>query len=633
MNVYPKEKKERKEVDLKLGIKSSLSDLNALFALVYCLFRGHQTEIEFAEEYVKSDGKTAIRLKENVLAELITQFPWCINPDDDVQREKFEEKINQNPLLEAQIEPLQVALQLFWKLAKIEFVNVKYPNSKERTGGSRYSKRLKFSTNCDIIRTIQTREVNDDFDECLYKLLVGEDVSKISYHDTVQEILTIFSEEAIFKIRNTNNKEILFQQEGIYEQIVNGNTVIAKDKTEDVGPFRVLKSFISLGLHKYLKKDENTFLNKKSYDDYLLKSYLKRVSTFLDLSPKKTVIYLENEQEELSLPQIPLNLPHQKIYFGSPGTGKSYRISNEVAKGHEKFVVTFHPDFDYFDFVGSYKPETIVENGEKKIIYAFVAQRFMEAYVRAWQTETPVFLIIEEINRGRCSAIFGDIFQLLDRDDNGFSEYFVSVSKELSDYLTMVLGSDKKYIEAIKTLYFDKNNRQLDNPFSVLLLPNNLYIYATMNTSDQALFPMDSAFKRRWEWEYVPIDYEKSADFIIDFEDLGQVSWQTFLEKINHNIYEITKSEDKQLGTWFVKTNILEGDKKVISKVQFLNKIMYYLWYDVFMYESKNQEGYIFQAQLENGQTETFTYSKLFGSAANTTLAGFLKFNQIPLTV
>lgn len=341
----------------------------------------------------------------------------------------------------------------------------------------------------------------------------------------------------------------------------------------------------------------------------------------------------KEEFEQIIFPQIPLNLPHQKIYFGSPGTGKSYRISNEVAKGHEKFVVTFHPDFDYFDFVGSYKPETIVENGEKKIIYAFVAQRFMEAYVRAWQTEAPVFLIIEEINRGRCSAIFGDIFQLLDRDDNGFSEYFVSVSKELSDYLAIVFGNNKNYVAQIKQLYFEKNNRDLDNPFAVLLLPNNLYIHATMNTSDQALFPMDSAFKRRWEWEYVPIDYEKSADFIIDFEDLGQVSWQMFLEKINHNIYEITKSEDKQLGTWFVKTNIWEGDKKVISKVQFLNKIMYYLWYDVFMYESKNQEGYIFQTQLENGQTETFTYSKLFGSAANTTLAGFLKFNQIPLTV
>jgi hypothetical protein len=633
MSVYPNEINERAELDLRLGIKSSLANLNSLFALVYCLFRAYQTEVEFAEEYVKSNGKTAIRLKDDVLNTLIQKFELDAEHIEDAERENFKEKVNQNPLLDAQIEPLQVSLQLFWKLAKVEFVNTKYPNSKERTGSHRYCKRLSFSTNCDVIYAFEDYVDNDEFNTFLYKSILKEDVQNYNtQRNLISKLLTIFSEETIFKIRDTND-EILFQQEGIYEQIVNGNEVIAKDEKEDVGPFRILKSFVGGGLHHYLKKNGNNFSNRNSdkYSNYSFQNYLSRVSTFLDLSPKRTVIYVENEPEIVEFSKTPIqNLPHQKIYFGSPGTGKSYRINNEIAKGYEKFVVTFHPDFDYFDFVGSYKPETIEENGEKKIVYAFVAQRFMEAYIRAWQTDEPVFLIIEEINRGRCASIFGDVFQLLDRDENGFSEYFVSVSKELSEYLKSVLGLDKNYIERIEKLYFDKNNRDLENPFSILSLPNNLFIHATMNTSDQALFPMDSAFKRRWEWEYVPIDYEKSADFVIDFGALGRVEWKAFLENINQKIYDITQSEDKQIGTWFVKTNDLADGKKVISKAQFLNKVLYYLWFDVFMYESKSQESYIFKIQ-SNDEITAFSYSKLFGNEMNRILEGFLKFNNILL--
>lgn len=332
------------------------------------------------------------------------------------------------------------------------------------------------------------------------------------------------------------------------------------------------------------------------------------------------------------LPKTPIqNFPHQKIYFGSPGTGKSYKINNEVARGYEKFVVTFHPDFDYFDFVGSYKPMTIEENEQSKIIYRFVPQRFIEAYVKTWQTGEPIFLVIEEINRGRCASVFGDIFQLLDRDENGYSEYSISASKELSNYLAEALSDNEAYIQQIEKLYFDKNQRDLDNPFSILLLPNNLYLYATMNTSDQALFPMDSAFKRRWEWEYMPINYEKASDFIIDLEELGQVDWNVFLENINQKIYDITQSEDKQIGTWFVKTSIIKDEKRIISKTQFLNKVLYYLWFDVFMYESKSQDGYIFKASFEDGTTEDFTYSKLFGLETDRILKGFFDFNNIPL--
>lgn len=271
---------------------------------------------------------------------------------------------------------------------------------------------------------------------------------------------------------------------------------------------------------------------------------------------------------------------HQQIFYGAPGTGKSHKIKEIIEKQPKKnvFRTTFHPDSDYSTFVGCYKPTT---NGirqisgdnisvNKTISYEFVAQAFTNAYIRAYQIEEPVFLIIEEINRGNCAQIFGDLFQLLDRNEDGISEYSIKPDADLRKYLANEFKDlfcvTKKSVAIYKEVIKGEE----------MLLPSNLYIWATMNTSDQSLFPIDSAFKRRWDWKYTPIsDGNKGWTIIVNEE--YSTDWWGFIECINKDIEKATKSEDKKLGYYFCKT-----DNGIIDAETFVSKVVFYLWNDVF---------------------------------------------------
>lgn len=296
-------------------------------------------------------------------------------------------------------------------------------------------------------------------------------------------------------------------------------------------------------------------------------------------------------------------MAYNKIIYGAPGVGKSKSIS-DIVKEDKKWVVTFHPEYSYHDFIGGYKPavkkiresekfhyydssndeikEKDYYNYKTKIIYEFMEGPFLSAYIDAWKeyltNKKNVYLQIEEINRGNCAAIFGDVFQLLDRDRYGFSEYYININHEISVYLRSELG--EAYEIELSTVLASKGIAPPENIFSILLLPNNLTIIATMNTSDQSLFPLDSAFKRRWIWEYLPINYEiiKISGRKIRINDV-QYNWGEFLENINYIIFKLTESEDKCLGPYFVKENEITEDI-------FKGKILYYLWFEVFKDES-----------------------------------------------
>lgn len=264
----------------------------------------------------------------------------------------------------------------------------------------------------------------------------------------------------------------------------------------------------------------------------------------------------------------PSSLPLQQIYYGAPGTGKSHEVKKQTAEAEKQgrvFRTTFHPDSDYSTFVGCYKPTTkptgvTLASGEKEeiITYNFVPQAFTSAYIKAWKNTEPVFLIIEEINRGNCAQIFGDLFQLLDRGDDGKSDYSIDADTDLRQYLENELGTESDGI---------KNGK--------LRLPSNLHIWATMNTSDQSLFPIDSAFKRRWLWKYIPIA-NAGLNYKIQIGD-KKYDWWTFIEKVNNEIEGATKSEDKKLGYFFAKAQ--DG---IISAETFVSKVVFYLWNDVF---------------------------------------------------
>lgn len=291
----------------------------------------------------------------------------------------------------------------------------------------------------------------------------------------------------------------------------------------------------------------------------------------------------------------------QQIFYGAPGTGKSHTINEETA-GEDVLRTTFHPDTDYSTFVGAYKPTTLeetvmtvigtkavpVENAdgtlrtESKIVYEFVAQAFLQAYVEAWkkyaQTESEPkkqYLVIEEINRGNCAQIFGDLFQLLDRNDSGFSDYPIQADSDMKRQLQKAFGGlELTNKETLNNLY--KGRKVADEVMNgdILLLPSNLYIWATMNTSDQSLFPIDSAFKRRWDWTYMPIS-DAHKEWTIELD--GQhYDWWEFLTHINAKISSMTSSEDKKLGYFFCK-----AENNVISAQKFVGKVIFYLWNDV----------------------------------------------------
>ena len=295
----------------------------------------------------------------------------------------------------------------------------------------------------------------------------------------------------------------------------------------------------------------------------------------------------------------------QKIYFGAPGSGKSWKVEKEVLPGNDDYIfrTTFHPDTDYSSFVGCYKPQM---NGDK-IEYSFEPQVFIDAYVAAWNgldNKENYYLVIEEINRGNCAQIFGDLFQLLDRKKNGCSEYPIKADNDLRIYLE---NAKTESGELVLT-----NKEGIKN--GKLCLPPNLNIIATMNTSDQSLFPMDSAFKRRWSWEYVPIKYEgvESSKYKLIIPDSPYDNWVDFLKRINMIILEKTDSEDKQMGNFFIK-----GD---IAEQEFKDKVMFYLWSEVCKDSFHTKENFFRTKDRE------FSYNELYGDEGHNLLLGFLDY-------
>lgn len=322
----------------------------------------------------------------------------------------------------------------------------------------------------------------------------------------------------------------------------------------------------------------------------------------------------------------------QQIYYGAPGTGKSKTIK-DLTFGESVIRTTFHPDSDYASFVGTYKPITeevdlrdcygkkVIDDDTKEVIkeeriaYKFIPQAFLEAYVKAWKKlgskksgksdksynrihpallDTPEiftknkaskkqYLIIEEINRGNCAQIFGDLFQLLDRNEYGFSDYPIVADKDMQKYLEKEFaGWEITNKDEINQLYGEANMVSLIMKGERLVLPSNLYIWATMNTSDQSLFPIDSAFKRRWDWKYVPIregrDKATNAplNWYINTGD-KQYNWWSFISQVNKLIGSLTNFEDKKLGYFFCKAKDGEIDADL-----FVSKVIFYLWNDVF---------------------------------------------------
>ena len=386
-------------------------------------------------------------------------------------------------------------------------------------------------------------------------------------------------------------------------------SVATKGKqTQAIGLLRDEKKYLGL-LRGAMFYDRNL---KKFYSDFFGQKFLEKIEAPQKRFVEKHLSY----SEELNLPKSNANQDHfphtptQTIYYGVPGSGKSHKI-DEKTKGlpdEQKIRVVFHPEYTNADFVGQILPK--VKNGS--VEYEFKPGPFTKILYRAYHNyNTPYCLIIEEINRGNAAAIFGDVFQLLDRIKKGdapenvngntfgegWSKYFVE-----NEFINNYLRSPVEYSKEGFTENHDKKSVTFKSGITFsentgIRLPPNLSIYATMNTSDQNVFTLDNAFQRRWDMELVPNKCEDSSQMNAKITVNNQsITWKDFQTQINSIIGEksndgLSSMEDKRLGCWFIK-----AENGVIDEKHFANKVLKYLWDDSFKF--CHQE--IFESDIKN---------------------------------
>ena len=675
------------QIDLKLGIKSSLPSVKPTLALLFLMWRemGRPSELEYAA----AQGN-AIVLRTDIEEVLYQRLQEV---SDGVTLEQFRDKVNNNLMLKAQLEALLVAFELVWKVAKIRFSDGR-PNSAERTGGSRFPKKVWFTLNMDLLDAV----CGDDADYIkVFFSWLGFDLNADNEKESnIIRFLTIISESAYYKLID-NEADVVFNLESVYKAVLSHTDAvdISGDK-EAKGSLRILKSALAENLISNISAHNNAVT---AIDADALRHYADRVTVFHQLEPKvylttpateptidfdalrrewmdkdnqefilscldfmKThglftdksletlqdkeqcaVLFRHNslkgillcmnpnqpddeqrkdangnaryysekymiaengyfvssewrpDREDARKPLIDWifalmqeikfstgyqsEFPRNRILFGAPGTGKSFTLNHEkdllLADGGEYERVTFHPDYSYANFVGTYKPVPCKDSdGKDAITYSYVPGPFMRTYVKALQNSRtdapkPFLLVIEEINRANVAAVFGDVFQLLDRGDDEVSEYPIQASEDIKKYLAGELGGNP-------------------DDYAEIRIPDNMFIWATMNSADQGVFPMDTAFKRRWDFTYLGID-DSEAGIVGKKVILGQgdyrriVEWNALRKAINNELLTYKVNEDKLMGPYFIsKKNLPEGemiDPAVFTRI-FKNKVIMYLFDD-----------------------------------------------------
>lgn len=400
----------------------------------------------------------------------------------------------------------------------------------------------------------------------------GQDVGQVWRFLNDMQIgdYVIFAENSVFHIGrvesdyyydNTDNPE----QSADYK---NNRTVRWLKKN-------ISRNILSSNLHKSLMTAMSIFsLNdyKSAVSDLLRGTYVK--------DEDKTEV--EEETMELVFnTSLETKYERNRIVFGAPGTGKSHKLKEDceemMSNSNGSFErVTFHPEYSYSQFVGTYKP--VMGDDEETIKYSYVPGPFMRMYVEALKsgrTENPQphLLLIEEINRAKVAAVFGDVFQLLDRDDNGVSEYEIQASEDIRKYLAKELGGSPDSYKRIR-------------------IPNNMFIWATMNSADQGVFPMDTAFKRRWNFEYLGIDENeekiKGIGKIMLAGTDEPIEWNRLRKAINAKMSssDFKINEDKLMGPFFLSKKVVASDENrmIIDKDEFIkafkSKVIMYLYED-----------------------------------------------------
>ena len=528
------------EMDLKLGIKSSLPHVKSTLALAVLLWECSDHPAELT--YSVSNGDKIVLTEE--IEQWLIDYLSEICEEEQIDFDALISGVNQNQLFKSQMEALIVAFELVWKLAKVNFVDETKPASAERTGGVRYPKKLSFSVNADIIHSVISGNEN-----AYIRVLmswIGFDVAvDPECEKTLTYLFTALSEGAVFKLVD-GTRDVIFNQNSIYKKILETSQAVdINGDKEAKGALRILKSLLSDEMNPYLQYSGGSVTATTDISERL-EEYQKRVDILLQLSATK-VIGLEDLQSQntgiqlTDLEERRVSSGSNVLLYGVPGSGKSWTIEHEYCKkGTNVERLVFHPDYTYSDFIGQILPNV---DEEGQVSYKFTPGPFTNILHDAYNNpEKEYILIIEEINRGNAPAIFGEVFQLLDRktelreaDDDGYpigtSEYGITNAN------------------IAKIVYGDARHK--------VRIPSNLSIIGTMNTSDQNVFTLDTAFQRRWEMRLIENNFEYVDRSLADAEILDTgVTWQTFCTEINNiivgNNARMTSAEDKRLGAYFV---------------------------------------------------------------------------------
>jgi hypothetical protein len=539
------------EMDLKLGIKSSLPHVKSTLALAILLWEcsDHPAELVYS---VRNGDETVMTEQ---LEQWVIDYLADICEEEHITPDDLLAGLNQNQLFKSQMEALMVAFELVWKLAKVSFVDTTKAASAERTGGVRFPKKLTYSVNIDIIHSV----ISGNESEFLRVLLAwtGFDVNiDPECEKTLINLLTALSESAVFKLSD-GDKDVIFNQNSIYRKLLEtAEPVDVNGDKEAKGPLRILKSLLSEGMNPYLRYSNGT-VTVADANGERIEDYQKRVDTLLRLYATK-VIGLEDLDADTDgisfddLEKSRISSGTNILLYGVPGSGKSWTIEHEYRKpGTIVRRLVFHPDYTYSDFIGQILPN-VAENGQ--VSYKFTPGPFTtilhDAY---WHPDKEYLLVIEEINRGNAPAIFGEIFQLLDRKieikdvfDDGFpigtSEYGITNA----DIATVMYGKERAGDE--------------------VRIPSNLSIVGTMNTSDQNVFTLDTAFQRRWDMRLIENNFDNVDSTLANAEILDTgVTWKNFCIEINNivvgNGVRMASSEDKRLGAYFVHLTDLKFEE------------------------------------------------------------------------
>ena len=583
------------DIDLKLGIKSSLPNVKKAIALAILFWECSDHPSELIYSASQKQEKNGEIVEEIVVApelnqSLINFLSSC--GLDNIDSNKLTEIVNQNDLFKSQIEALIVAFELIWKIARVNFVDPNKSFSVERSGGNRYQKKLNYTLNADIIHSLIESNRNAYLKVLLSWIGIDLDIDA-SFEERLTHLLCALSEEAIFKLVDGKN-DIIFNQNCIYKKLIEGHEEVDISGDEEAkGSLRILKKLLKANLNPFLNYHNGSVNIANGCNNNELKLYQQRVDTFLQLSARK--VNIQNEESAASKVRedsikdfknpifatgLKPSYPYNRIIFGAPGTGKSWQLNmdkNELLENGGEFErVTFNPDYTYSQFVGAYKPISDKDD-DKTILYKFVPGPFMRVYVNALKNgrtddPQPYLLIIEEINRARVASVFGDIFQLLDRKEDGTSQYAIQASEDIKKYLAAELGGQP-------------------SDYPILKLPNNMFIWASMNSADQGVYPMDTAFKRRWNFEYLGIndnqDKIKCTVDLVKGKPESNVSWNRLRKAINAKLLDVCRvNEDKLLGPFFLSKKAIKADESgcIIDenafRKEFKSKVIMYLFED-----------------------------------------------------